>query len=114
MLRWKHQNCPDFPYLMREEMEWFYIHILYITHIPGESRNTLLLNFLLRARAIIEAGSLGSAIDPILLVGRRGVPPGDRAVFTVRNFTLPIPWSISDMSGRPGVEAGTSARRGLV
>lgn len=49
----------------------------------------------------MEAGSLGSAARPPLLVGRRGVPPGDLAMLTVRNFTLPIPRTISAISGGP-------------
>ena len=71
--------------------------------LPGESLKTLCANFLLSACAMMEAGSLGSVLIPALFVGRRGVPPGDFAIFTVRNFTLPISRRTSDIFEWPGV-----------
>ena len=58
---------------------------------------------------MIDAGSLGSAARPPLFVGRKGVPPGDLAAFTVRSFTLPMSRSMSDMSGRPAGVARNSS-----
>lgn len=58
---------------------------------------------------MMEAGSFGSASLPPLFLGRRGVPPGDFAAFTVRNLTLPMSRSMSAMSGRPaGVDKNSA------
>lgn len=63
---------------------------------------------------MIDAGSLGSDPRAPLLVGLRGVPPGDLAACTVRNFTLPMSLSMLPMSGGPGVARRVSADcRGL-
>lgn len=72
-------------------------------HKPGESLNTLCENFLLSACAMMDAGSLGSASRPPLFFGRRGVPPGDLAAWTVLSLMLPMSRSISPMPGCAGV-----------
>ena len=52
----------------------------------------------------MDTGSLGSAICPVLLVERRGVPPGDRNPCTFRSFMLPMSCSdILEISERPPV-----------
>lgn len=52
---------------------------------------------------MIDAGSLGSAIRPVLLVGHRGVPPGDLNPCTFRSFMLPMSCNMLDILARPGV-----------
>lgn len=47
-------------------------------------------------------GSAAAPRPPLLFFGLRGVPPGDLVILaTARRRTLPIPWSMSPMSGRP-------------
>lgn len=80
-----------------------YIEYQRVRHKPGESLNTLCENFLLSACAMMDAGSLGSASRPPLFFGRRGVPPGDLAAWTVLSLMLPMSRSMSPMAGCAGV-----------